>query len=110
MQADNLTGRAAISYPIDFGKSLNVAAFDFGHKEWPHENWIVPAEHEELTALFKGWGKPAQGLLKVPHPCPYTPPLPRLLFHPSSSTSPPSRPGASSTAPLPHSSTKAASP
>lgn len=58
-------GKAAISYPIDFGKTLNVAAFTFGHKEWPHEKWIVPANHEELAALFKGWGKPAQGLMKL---------------------------------------------
>ncbi len=71
MQTDEEIGKAALSYPIDFGKSLNVAAFTFDHTEWPHEKWIVPADHKELVSSFKGWGKPAQDLLKVPQPCRY---------------------------------------
>lgn len=43
MQGNNETGKAAITYPFNFGKTLNVAAFTFGRKEWPHEKWIVPA-------------------------------------------------------------------
>ena len=110
MQTDSKTGKAAISYPIDFGKTLNVAAFTFGHKEWPHEKWVVPAEHGELAIAFKGWGKAAQGLTKVSHRCPYGISILGLQFHPSSLTNPPCPPGLSSTALLPHSSTKAVSP
>ncbi|CAD6584842.1 MAG: hypothetical protein ASARMPREDX12_001769 [Alectoria sarmentosa] len=58
-------GKGAISYPIDFGKSLNVAVLTFGRKEWPYEQWIVPAKYEEVAASFKGWGKPAQAILKL---------------------------------------------
>lgn len=57
--------RAAMSLPIDFGKTLNIVAFTFGHKEWPHKEWILPADHEELNAAFKGWGQPTQGLVKL---------------------------------------------
>ena len=56
-RSDKDAGRMTISYPIDFGKTLNVAAFQFGYKEWPHEKWIVPANHEELTKSFEGRGK-----------------------------------------------------
>ena len=60
-----------MSLPIDFGKTLNIVAFTFGHKEWPHKEWILPADHEELNAAFKGWGQPTQGLVKVHRPYPY---------------------------------------
>ncbi|KAM0804556.1 hypothetical protein BDR22DRAFT_836467 [Usnea florida] len=58
-------GKLALSYPIDSGKTLNIAAFEFGHKEWPHDKWIVPAEKGKLAAEFKSWGKPAQDLIKL---------------------------------------------
>lgn len=96
-----------MSYPIDFGKTLNVIAFTFGRKEWPHEKWIVPAEHGELATEFKGWGKPAQGLVKVHSRYPGGLPFLCLLVYSSSLTSHPSLPGPSSTALLLHSSTKA---
>ena len=70
MQAYKKVGGLALSYPIDFGKTLNIAAFEFGHKEWPHDKWIVPAEKGKLAADFKGWGKPAQDLIKVLCPDP----------------------------------------
>ena len=68
VQAHRKAGRLALSYPIDFGKTLNIAAFEFGHKEWPHDKWIVPAERGKLAAEFKDWGKPAQDLVKVVYP------------------------------------------
>ena len=54
-----------LSYPIDSGKTLNLVATEFGLKEWPHEKWIVPKKHEELTKSYEGWGERAQGLIKV---------------------------------------------
>ena len=107
MQADDEKGKATVSYPIDFGKSLYIAAFNFDHAEWKHEQWIVSADHKELTNSFKGWGKPAQDLLKVPRPrCSFVQlPDSSVLF--SSSIFLPSPPGPSSTVPPPHSSTKA---
>lgn len=107
MQLNSKTGKAAMSYPINSGKTLNVAAFTFGRKEWPHEKWIVPAEHEELSTAFKGWGKAAQGLIKVSHRCPYGTSILGLRFHPSFLTNHPSPPGPSSTVLPPPSSTMA---
>ena len=108
MQAHNKAGRLALSYPIDFGKTLNVAAFEFGHKAWPHDKWIVPAEHGNLAASFKGWGKPAQDPIKVPCPDPYNRFLLRSQLYFSSLMPLRFPSGASSTAPLPLFSTKAA--
>ena len=65
MRVNKEIGKVALSYPINFGKTLNIAAFDFGHKEWPHEKWIVPAKYEDVAKIFKGWGEPTQGLIKV---------------------------------------------
>ncbi|KAF6228837.1 hypothetical protein HO133_006948 [Letharia lupina] len=58
-------GQVALSYPIDFGKNLNCGVFHFGLKKWPHEKWIVPADHEELTSSFKDWGEPARKIVKL---------------------------------------------
>lgn len=55
-----------MSYPIDGGKTLNIVAFDTVN-DWTDENWIVPARYEELLENYRGWGKPAQGVLKVGH-------------------------------------------
>ena len=70
------TGNLALSYPIDSGKTLNAAAFEFGLKEWPHIDWIIPANYEDLAEVFKCWGKPAQGLIKVYCPYPMVDPAP----------------------------------
>lgn len=65
IKADILTDRCVISYPIDFGKTLNIVAMTCGYDVWPHEKWIVPAEHAALAKMFEGWGKTAQGLIQV---------------------------------------------
>ena len=67
-RSDIEIGHMTVSYPIDSGKTLNIAAFNFGLEKWPHEKWIVPANYEELVKSFEGWGKPAQGLMKVSCP------------------------------------------
>ena len=36
-----------------------------GYDAWPHEKWIVPADHEALAKLFEGWGKTPRGLVEV---------------------------------------------
>ena len=65
IKADILTDRCVISYPIDFGKTLNIVAMTCGYDVWPHEKWIVPAEHVALAKMFEGWGKTTQGLIQV---------------------------------------------
>ncbi|KAL8662917.1 MAG: hypothetical protein Q9202_004339 [Teloschistes flavicans] len=52
-----------LCYPIDFGKTVNIVAFEFVD-HWPHEQRTVPANHSELAAKYTGWGEPAQGDLK----------------------------------------------
>lgn len=53
-----------MSYPVDGGKILNIVAFDTVN-EWTDEKWIVPGRYEELLERYHGWGKHAQGILKV---------------------------------------------
>lgn len=63
--ADIPTDRGLLSYPIDFGKTLNIVAMTCGYDVWPHEKWITPAEHGALAKMFEGWGKTTQGLVQV---------------------------------------------
>ena len=53
-----------LTYPIDFGKILNVVALDF-QDHWPHEKWIMPTRYDVLQQRYSGWGKAAQGIIKV---------------------------------------------
>ena len=63
--ANLLIERAMLSYPIDFGSTLNIVAMARGYDVWPHEKWIAPVEHGELAKMFEGWGKTTQGLVQV---------------------------------------------
>ena len=65
MEAKIPTDRGFLSYPIDFGKTLNIVAMTCGNDVWPHKKWIVPAEHGALAEMFEGWGKTTQGLVQV---------------------------------------------
>ncbi|KAL8659921.1 MAG: hypothetical protein Q9202_006902 [Teloschistes flavicans] len=58
-------GKATISYPIDFGKTLNIAIMDYEYPKWEHDKWIVPCEHSELVRLFDGWGAAMQGFVEL---------------------------------------------
>ena len=65
VEANFPTDKAFLSYPIDFGKTLNIVAMTYGYNDWPHEKWIVPAKHGELAEAFEGWCKTSQGLVQV---------------------------------------------
>ncbi|KAL8948092.1 MAG: hypothetical protein Q9222_005695 [Ikaeria aurantiellina] len=56
--------RALMTYPIEFGRSLNIVAFEY-LDHWPHEKWIVPAKYDQIVENYRGWGKPAQGVVKL---------------------------------------------
>ncbi|KAI4108699.1 MAG: hypothetical protein L6R37_000863 [Teloschistes peruensis] len=56
--------RALLSFLIDFGKTVNIVAFEYVD-DWPHEKWIIPADHSEFAKHHTGWGKPAQGIVKL---------------------------------------------
>ena len=58
-------GAGILSYPIDFGKLLNVVVMDYEVEKWEHEQWIVPASRDCLERLLTGWGKHAQAMIEV---------------------------------------------
>ena len=62
---DSHVGRAIMSYPIDGGKLLNIAAMDMEHPTWEHEKWIVPTQWDTVAQRFEGWGKRAQDIVEV---------------------------------------------
>ena len=54
-----------MSYPIDGGKFLNIAAMDMDFPTWEHEKWIVPTQWDTVAQRFEGWGKPTQRIVEV---------------------------------------------
>ncbi|KAG8527116.1 uncharacterized protein KY384_008545 [Bacidia gigantensis] len=57
--------RAIMSYPIEFGELLNVVVMDYKHENWEHEKWIVPADWNNLSELFEGWGPQSRGIIEL---------------------------------------------
>ena len=58
-------GRSVLSYPIDHGELLNIVMLDYEVGLWEDKKWIVPTDINNLRDRFKGWGKPAQGMIEV---------------------------------------------
>ena len=78
-QSNNQRGKNIISFPIECGKILYLTAVEYDHEEWPHKSWVVPADHNKLTASFKDWGKSAQDTIIVRYTfCNTQTPSPRL--------------------------------
>ena len=59
-------GRSILTYPIDHGKILNVAALSTKEDgKWEHSKWVVPKTQEDLKECFRGWGDPVQKITEV---------------------------------------------
>lgn len=61
---DVSVGRALLCSPADDNKVL-LAAANPEIAKWEHEKWNMPAEWEELSPLFEGWGPHACAILEV---------------------------------------------
>lgn len=72
---DNLAGNAQmyigpggsiLTYPIDHGKTLNVAAFRTKEDgRWEHSRWMLPKTREDVKESYRGWGVPVQKITEV---------------------------------------------
>lgn len=58
---DNLV----MTYPISFGKIMNVVAIQAGVETWDHSEWVIPADTGELKAGFKGLSKSPAGVIAL---------------------------------------------
>lgn len=57
-------GACIMTYPIDFGATMNVVAINSSYKEWEGP-WVQKAEYSKIANEFSAWGPHAQKLLKV---------------------------------------------
>lgn len=58
-------GGMVVTYPIDFGKTLNVAGIRANIPSWDHSTFVVPADEDQCLREFSGWGDIPTKILKV---------------------------------------------
>ncbi|KAL8697546.1 MAG: hypothetical protein Q9201_007076 [Fulgogasparrea decipioides] len=59
-------GRTVVTYPIDGGEMMNVAAFQTQKNgRWEHSDWVLPNKKDELLAAFADWEPQIQDLLQL---------------------------------------------
>jgi salicylate hydroxylase len=59
-------GGHILTYPIDHGKILNVAAFRTKEDgKWEHNRWILQKTREDMKESYDGWGEPVQKITEV---------------------------------------------
>ena len=59
-------GGSILTYPIDHGKIMNVAAFRTKEDgRWEHSKWILQQTQEDMKESYRGWGGPAQSITEV---------------------------------------------
>lgn len=46
-----------MTYPISFGKIMNVVAVQAGVEKWEHVEWVIPADRKTLEDGFRGLSK-----------------------------------------------------
>ncbi|KAF2795106.1 FAD/NAD(P)-binding domain-containing protein, partial [Melanomma pulvis-pyrius CBS 109.77] len=49
-------GGMVMTYPIDFGKTLNVVAARYGRESWDEPTYVVQSDAATLEKDYKGWG------------------------------------------------------
>lgn len=57
-------GACIMTYPIDFGATMNVVAINSSYKEWEGA-WVQKAEYGKIAEEFSAWGPLTQKLLKL---------------------------------------------
>lgn len=70
------TGGIITTYPIDFGKTLNVVAIRDGIPSWDHPNFITPVDEEKCRREYSSWGDIPTKILNVCSPVPLFPSFP----------------------------------
>ncbi|KAF2501073.1 FAD/NAD(P)-binding domain-containing protein [Lophium mytilinum] len=58
-------GGMVMTYPIDFGKTLNVVAAHSGVKDWQAPSAVVPSSNEKLMEDFEGWSEVPTKVLEL---------------------------------------------
>lgn len=59
-------GGSVLTYPIDHGKIMNVAAFRTKEDgRWEHRKWTLQQTREEMRESYRGWGGPVQSIVEV---------------------------------------------
>jgi len=57
-------GGCIMTYPIDFGKTMNIVAINSSYEKWEGP-WVVPAEFSKISAEFSEWGPHAQSIINL---------------------------------------------
>lgn len=58
------SGGGITSFPIDHGKTLNIAGMKGGYQKWEGP-WIQDVDHDRLARDFQGWGPHAQKIIDM---------------------------------------------
>jgi salicylate hydroxylase len=58
-------GGMVMTYPIDFGETLNVVASMSGKSSWDEDRYVVSATKSKLMKDFEGWGSIPTKVLEV---------------------------------------------
>ncbi|KAK4506308.1 hypothetical protein PRZ48_000038 [Zasmidium cellare] len=57
-------GACIMTYPIDFGETMNVVAINSSYKKWEGP-WVQKVAYQQIANEFSEWGPRAQKLLKL---------------------------------------------
>ena len=57
--------RNVMAYPIDHGETLNIVAWNTVCENWDKDDWVVPADPQEIAAEFSDWGETVTAVIKV---------------------------------------------
>lgn len=53
-----------MTYPVDYGESLNVVAANCSHDKWDGA-WIYKDDFNKIAQEFEGWATHAQSIIKL---------------------------------------------
>ena len=57
-------GGAIMTYPIDFGETMNIVAINSSYDRWDGP-WVQKAEYNKIAEEFSGWGQHVQKIIKL---------------------------------------------
>jgi len=57
-------GGCIMTYPIDFGKTMNIVAINSSYDQWEGP-WVVSASFSKISQEFAEWGTHAQSIIKL---------------------------------------------
>ena len=57
-------GGCVMTYPIDFGKTMNIVAINSSYEKWEGP-WVVKADYEKVAKEFGEWGSHVKKIIEL---------------------------------------------